>query len=119
MKIDSLEELILIAKALSEEHRIKVLYVLQNGELCACDIIGYLGLAPSTVSRHLAVLKQSGLVSSRKSGRWVFFRIQDTLTPIAHTMLQAALTAYRNSPRTKDDQINAREISCGDWCNEE
>jgi ArsR family transcriptional regulator len=59
-----------IAKALSDASRVRTLMFLRGGELCVCQIIEMLGLAPSTVSRHMNVLQRAGLVRARKQGRW-------------------------------------------------
>ena len=64
-----------IASALSEPHRLKLLGMLQAGELCLCDLTAGLDLAPSTVSNHMAILKRAGLVETRKDGRWMHFRL--------------------------------------------
>jgi ArsR family transcriptional regulator, arsenate/arsenite/antimonite-responsive transcriptional repressor len=64
-----------ITKALADENRVRVLLALGRGELCVCQIIEMLGLAPSTVSKHMAILKQARLVDSRKEGRWMFYRL--------------------------------------------
>lgn len=66
--------LIDITKALADENRIRALGALEHQELCVCQIIELLGLAPSTVSKHLAILRQAGLVTSRKDGRWIYFQ---------------------------------------------
>ena len=63
------------AKALADENRIRVLLALAGRELCVCQLIELLGLAPSTVSKHLAILKQAGLVEIRKDGRWIYYRL--------------------------------------------
>lgn len=70
-----MNEMLQIAKALSDRARLRAVMALSGGELCVCQIVGLLGLAPSTVSKHLSVLQQAGLVSSRKEGRWVYFRL--------------------------------------------
>jgi DNA-binding transcriptional ArsR family regulator len=49
--------------------------MLGPGELCVCQIVEVLGLAPSTVSKHLSVLSGAGLVDSRKEGRWMYYRL--------------------------------------------
>ena len=67
-------ELAVIFKALSDESRLRTFHVLSRGELCVCQITELLGLAPSTVSKHMSVLKQAGLVESRKDGRWIYYR---------------------------------------------
>ena len=63
------------AKALADENRVRVLLALQGRELCVCQIIEFLGLAPSTVSKHMSILKQAYLVESRKEGRWMHYRL--------------------------------------------
>jgi len=64
-----------VAAALSDPNRVRAVMALRGGELCVCDIMGLLGLAPSTVSKHLAVLWEAGLVERRKSGRWQHYRL--------------------------------------------
>ena len=64
-----------VARALSDENRVRVLLMLRGGELCVCQIMATLGLAPSTVSKHMSILKQAQLVSCRKQGRWVYYRL--------------------------------------------
>lgn len=66
-----------ITKALADENRIRALLLLKNSELCVCQIIEVLGLAPSTVSKHMSILKQAGLVEARKSGRWIYYRLPE------------------------------------------
>lgn len=66
--------LMMIAKALAEENRVRMLMALRRGELCACQIVELFGLAPSTVSRHMWILRAAGLVEARKNGRWVHYR---------------------------------------------
>jgi len=64
-----------IAKALAEENRVRIILALRNGELCVCQIIELLGLDPSTVSKHMSVLRQAGIVEGRKDGRWMYYRL--------------------------------------------
>ena len=66
-----------IAKALADETRLRALLALRGGELCVCQLIELLQLAPSTVSRHMSVLKAAGLVESEKRGKWVYYRLPD------------------------------------------
>ena len=60
---------------MADRNRVRVMMFLAGGELCACQIIEMLRLAPSTVSRHMAVLQQGRLVESRKEGRWIYYRL--------------------------------------------
>ena len=65
-----------ITKALADEKRIRILLAL-NGreELCVCQLIEMLQLAPSTVSKHLFILRNARLVMGRKEGRWMYYRL--------------------------------------------
>ena len=56
---------------------------LQGGELCVCQITELMGLAISTVSKHLSILYQAGLVNARKEGRWMYYSLPDKGTPMA------------------------------------
>ena len=70
-----MREFLNTAKALSDPARVRVLVALRGGELCLCHFIALLELSPSTVSRHLDILYQVGLVERRKEGRWCYFRL--------------------------------------------
>ena len=71
---NKLDCLVNVLKALSDEGRIRiVMAIAEAGELCVCQVVGLLELAPSTVSKHLSILKQAGLIKSRKKGRWVYY----------------------------------------------
>ena len=62
-------------KALAHPARLRILAMLRGGELCVCQLIAVIRLAPSTISAHLADLKAAGLVEERKQGKWVHVRL--------------------------------------------
>jgi ArsR family transcriptional regulator len=72
-----MNEVLGVARALSDANRVRIMMFLRSGELCVCQIIEMLGLAPSTISEHMAVLHRAGLVEARKEGRWIFYRLAD------------------------------------------
>ena len=72
-----MRDLMAVIKALADENRVRILMALGPKELCVCQIVELLGLAPSTVSKHMAILKQARLVDSRKEGRWMFYRLAE------------------------------------------
>ena len=74
-------DFISITKALSDENRVRALMMLRDGELCVCQLIEMLGLAPSTVSKHMSILRQARLVQARKEGRWMYYRLPDGDAP--------------------------------------
>ena len=78
-----METFMRITKALSDPTRVRALMLLRSGELCLCQLIEVLGLAPSTISKHLGILQEAGLVISRKEGRWHFYRLAGRAAPDA------------------------------------
>lgn len=78
-----MREFIAITKALADESRVRILLALRSGELCVCQIIELLDLAPSTVSKHLTILKHARLVEVRKDGRWLYYRLAEADAPKA------------------------------------
>jgi DNA-binding transcriptional ArsR family regulator len=75
--VSLVENLVEILKALSDESRLRILGALAEGERCVCQIVALIDLAPSTISRHLAILRAAGLIRCRKSGRWIHYRLAD------------------------------------------
>lgn len=73
-----MQELLKIFKALSDETRLKILKLLEHGELCVCEIVSALDMIQPKVSFHLGVLQEAGLVKSRKQGKWIFYSIDDS-----------------------------------------
>ena len=62
-------------KAVADPTRVRILKMLEAGELCVCQIIAVLALSPSTVSKHLFLLKSAGLVNDRKEKKWVHYSL--------------------------------------------
>lgn len=98
----ALEEFLAVTRALDDENRVRALMALRTGELCLCQIIDLLGLAPSTVSKHMSLLLAAGLVERRKRGRWHFFRLVGEAAPpalreilgwVIHTLAEDATVA--------------------------
>lgn len=82
-KYASMKDFLNITKALSDENRLRMLMALRDGELCVCQITELTGLAMSTVSKHLSVLYQAGLVNARKEGRWMYYSFPGKGSPAA------------------------------------
>jgi ArsR family transcriptional regulator len=74
----TMQDLMNILKALSEETRLRILKLLEHGELCVCDIVAALNMVQPKVSFHLNVLKEAGFLKDRKQGRWTHYRIDDS-----------------------------------------
>jgi len=77
MNSDAMRTTLRITKAMADRQRVRILMMLRPGELCVCQIVEVLALAPSTVSKHLSILGAAGLVDVRKDGRWAHYRLPD------------------------------------------
>lgn len=105
-----------ITAALSDETRLRALLALRLRELCLCQVTELLELASSTVSKHLSLLKQAGLVESRKEGRWIHYRLvdDDRATPEALAAIQWARAALARDARVLEDTKRLKAILCED-----
>ncbi len=97
-----MREMMAITKALADPSRVRVLMFLKRGELCVCQVIELLGLAPSTVSKHMSILYHAGLVEARKEGRWMYYRLPEK----ASIAVQGSLRWLQES-LGKDEQVLA------------
>ena len=100
-----------VSKALNDETRIRVLLALEADELCLCQIVDLVGLAPSTLSKHVNLLTDAGLVQRRKQGRWHYFRLAGDGAPAEVAQaLDWVLGAVRKDPVIRKDAIRLRGI---------
>ena len=74
---DTLDELEELFKIFGDSTRIKILYVLHEGELCVCDIASTLGMTQSAISHQLRVLRQTRLIKSRRDGKNIYYSLAD------------------------------------------
>jgi ArsR family transcriptional regulator len=96
---------------LSDENRVRALMFLRDGELCVCQIIEMLGLAPSTVSKHMAILHGAGLVDARKDGRWMFYRLADqAASRRAAGALRWAQESLADDRQVRDDATRLKAV---------
>ena len=72
-----LETFEIVSKAAADSSRVRILKLLEGGELCVCQVTTVLNLAPATISKHLAGLKAAGLVQQRRDGKWVYYRLAE------------------------------------------
>lgn len=92
MKV-SAPHLDLVFAALADETRRRILGLLASGEICVCHIHEALDIPQPTASRHLAHLRKAGLVTTRRDGLWVHYRLADLDDPAINGVLRSALSA--------------------------
>ncbi|MBU4200707.1 MAG: metalloregulator ArsR/SmtB family transcription factor [Verrucomicrobia bacterium] len=109
-----MREIMEVLKALADENRLRTLFALKGGELCVCQLIALLELAPSTVSKHLTILRAARLVESRKDGRWMYYRLsKEFRTPSAGKLLALLFKDMAKTRRMVEDRNRLKRI-CGE-----
>ncbi|MBO7719289.1 MAG: winged helix-turn-helix transcriptional regulator [Methanosphaera sp.] len=96
------DEIVKIAKALSDKNRVEIIKLLSEEELCACHILNQLQIAQSTLSHHMKQLTDSKLVTVTKKGRWSHYKIN---TKTVNDFKQF-LDTYKNTSKINKCNIN-------------
>jgi DNA-binding transcriptional ArsR family regulator len=99
-----------ITKALADENRVRTVLVLREGELCVCQITELFGLAPSTMSKHLSVLHQAGLVESRRDGRWIYYSLPRNGAAAVREAIRWLERSAVDEPRIIEDGQRLKKI---------
>ena len=101
----------LAMKAVGDPTRTRILKLLQGGGLCVCQVQAVLGLAPSTVSKHLTILKLAGLVDDQRDGKWIEYALIDaSRNPHARPILDLLKDSLDRDPGVIADRKRLREI---------
>ena len=108
MTMTPLARLVQIHKAIGHPVRIRLLAALRTGPLCGCQMAALVRLAPSTVSEHLSELRKAGLVSERKEGRWVEYRLSESA--LRDGLLDAIWPALDDDAEARADGVLIREL---------
>jgi len=100
-----------VMKALADENRVRAAIALDGRELCVCQVVELLQLAPSTVSKHMSILKQAGIAQCRKDGRWIYYRlVEDEAAAVVTGALALARESLAKDLRIEDDAKRLRRI---------
>ncbi len=98
-------------KAAGDPTRTRILKLLEEGDLCVCQVQAVLRLAPSTVSKHLAILKSAGLVEDRREGRWIHYGVASGSRNLYAKAVLAVLRGPLDSdPMVVADRRRLREV---------
>lgn len=112
MKEQKLKQTTKIAKALADENRIRILCLLKNRkDLCVCEITDIIGLAQPTISNHLKLLENAGLIESFKDGLWVNYNINSLLDSFSSEFIEVLHKNLKNDTQIKIDEENAKKIN--------
>ncbi len=104
-----------VFKALSDPNRVRILKMLEVRPLCVCELTSALNLATSTVSKHLSLLREAELILDEKDGKWVYYKLNET---VPHAYGQTILPAMQ-SWLNENDSVQADRRKILETCREE
>lgn len=102
-----------VLKALADHNRLRILNLLQDGPLCVCDLEEVLGINQSNLSRHLAKLKQAGLLKAKKQGLFIYYSLNDVEAPYAEAIRLLYGSLRHSGGWQADLQALAVKKGCG------
>lgn len=85
-----------VFKAFCDENRLMILELIQNGEKCACHLLEEMNISQSTLSHHMKILCESGIVIGRKEGKWTYYSISFEGSQYAGELLKRLTNIYSN-----------------------
>ncbi len=102
MKLAEIETLF---KAMADANRVRILALVQDAPLCVCQLMGILDISQSTVSKHLAILKEAGLVEEASQGKRSFYRLATRFpSELAESVVKRVLEELRDSPELAEER---------------
>ena len=116
----SLRDYEMVMKAVADPTRVRILKLLEAGEMCVCQVVAVLERTQSTISKHLFLLKMAGLVKERQDKKWVHYSLDGSeAAPYAKRMLNALRGWLNDDPVVERDgkrEALARELGPTDIC---
>lgn len=97
-------------KALSDETRLRIIALLFKGELCVCDLMEVLQLPQSTVSRHLAYLRNAGWVLDRRQNKWMYYKLNPDNSILGQDLLKVLKKHFPKMDLIQQDQLKLEEF---------
>ena len=102
----------LFFSALADRTRLRLLNLMRNGEVCVCFFAETLGTNNPKISRHLSYLKRASLVSGRRDGKWMHYRITEPLDEKAAGVFKATMEMLKNDTEMVTDREKLLEVCC-------
>jgi ArsR family transcriptional regulator, arsenate/arsenite/antimonite-responsive transcriptional repressor len=106
----------LMFRAFSDRNRLRILHLLQGGEMCVGDIVNALEVPQSRVSRHLAYLRRAGLVVARKEGLWNFYSLAPSENQFHKNLLDCVGKCFGEVPEINADAARAAKLRNSGGC---
>lgn len=102
----------LLFKAFADRTRLRLINLIGNDEVCVCFFVEVLKINQPKISRHLAYLRRAGVVSARREGKWIHYRLVEPPDPHAANIFREVRTWLANEPAMKGDRARLQKICC-------
>ena len=112
MKNRAATEPAVLFQTLADPTRLRLLNLLASGEVCVCDLHGTLGVTQPKVSRHLARLKQAGLVDARRNGKWIHYQVATPGDPLIRHVLEGLRAWMKKETRLSSERRRLGKVCC-------
>jgi ArsR family transcriptional regulator len=97
-------------RAFSDRIRLRILYLLLNGEMCVCDLVDTLKVPQPTASRHLAYLRKTGLVATQKRGLWMYYSLVPAKTTFHKKLIECLAACLKEVPEIHQDKARLAKL---------
>jgi ArsR family transcriptional regulator, arsenate/arsenite/antimonite-responsive transcriptional repressor len=105
-----------IFRALDDPNRLRILKMLEGRELCVCEVREVLDLSTSTVSKHLTILRDAGLILDRKDGKWVNFKLNSAADGLVRSLLGVLKTGLADEKQIAQDREKVKHVDRTKLC---
>ena len=106
----------LLFRAFADRNRLRILHVLGRGEICVGDLVKVLRIPQARASRHLAYLRRTGLVQTRKSGLWMYYSLAPAKNSVHTTLLGCLSGCFRELPEFAADAKRHADVKKAGGC---
>jgi ArsR family transcriptional regulator len=112
-----MRELVKVFKALADKNRLRILKMLQYKKMCVCELSAALAITRPSVSRHLSLMKDAGLVQDERNGQWIDYSLCKETINVYASVIQSHLNEWVNDdPAIKDDVKKIKTLHREELC---
>jgi ArsR family transcriptional regulator len=112
-----MKELVKVLKAVADPNRIRILKMLQQKKMCVCELSAVLGITQPSVSRHLSMMRDAGLVNDERDGQWINYALcEEKLNQYAPVIMKHLKGWINDSPRIKEDGAKLKHLNREQLC---
>lgn len=112
MKKSSVDSLVALFEALADPIRLRILNLMSVGEICVCFFVEVLGEPQPKISRHLAYLRKSGIVEDRRDGKWMHYRISESLPDETKELFGTLANTFASDALFQRDRVALERACC-------